>query len=271
MEREALEGETPAADGTAAERRARDLAWLARMREADDTAAFEMLFNAYVVPLVRFAQRRVASRELARDIVTDVMVELWRRRRTLQIQTTLSAYLYGAVLHKARRHAHHLALERYWQRQWTAEGYSLAVGTHALRGESDIDTDLDTQFVREAVAALLAQARRVAELRWFEGLSRAEIGSEAAHRGPDGQRAPRCRDADRPRPADASPGEPRMSAPRTWARRSGRGTKTVVTTVTSVNSWTASRGPRSSRSRERGGSPRQLPGRFTDKGLIRRA
>ena len=62
MEREAPGGETPAADGTAAERRARDLAWLARMREADDTAAFEMLFDAYVVPLVKFAQRRIASR-----------------------------------------------------------------------------------------------------------------------------------------------------------------------------------------------------------------
>lgn len=175
MEREAPGGETPAADGTAAERRARDLAWLARMREADDTAAFEMLFDAYVVPLVKFAQRRIASRELARDIVTDVMVDVWRRRHELVLETTFAAYAYRAVSNKAAQHVRHAQLERKWLGTFAQEGLSPTIGTYALRGPEEMDRDLDRQALHAAVDALPEATRRVAILRWFEGLSHPEI------------------------------------------------------------------------------------------------
>lgn len=69
----------------------------------DDSAAFEELYNRYWQQLYLFAFRRLRHMEEARDAVQDVFINLWLRRYTLQVTTTLRTYLFAAVRYEVLR------------------------------------------------------------------------------------------------------------------------------------------------------------------------
>jgi RNA polymerase sigma-70 factor (ECF subfamily) len=168
--------EQPKLSDTDREDRAlRDKTWLARIRDTGDTAAFEQLFRAYMTPLTTYAESVVKSHEVARDVVTDVMLELWKRRSSLVIRTTVASYLYGAVFHGACRCVRRQRLERHWQGKFAAEGKSPMMSTYTLRGPEDMEAAVDREILWAAIAELPERARCVAIFRWVEGHSRGEI------------------------------------------------------------------------------------------------
>lgn len=59
--------------------------------------AFELLFNKYLHKLHLFASEYTNDKELAREIVMDVMLRLWQKRDDLGHIKSLNAYLYSAV------------------------------------------------------------------------------------------------------------------------------------------------------------------------------
>ncbi|WP_341837837.1 sigma-70 family RNA polymerase sigma factor [Chitinophaga pollutisoli] len=67
-----------------------------RVRQ-DDGAAFKVLFDRYWEKLYVYALNRLPSESDAQDVVQDVMISLWSRRATVNITTTLAAYLHAAV------------------------------------------------------------------------------------------------------------------------------------------------------------------------------
>ncbi len=82
---------------------------LRRLNEGDDEA-FNMLFRKYYGPLCRFACRYLGRPDLSEDIVSDTFYNIWNKRITLNITTSLKSYLFQAVcknslnyLRKAKR------------------------------------------------------------------------------------------------------------------------------------------------------------------------
>jgi len=74
---------------------------------AGDLTAFEGVYRATYTPLWRFAYRIVQSADVAHDVVHDVFLSLWARRHVWSIQTTVRAYLYGAVRQRAFKDVRH--------------------------------------------------------------------------------------------------------------------------------------------------------------------
>lgn len=70
---------------------------------AGDAQAFEELYMTYAGALWQFAYRYVRERAVAEDVVQDVFRKLWERREGLDVDTSLDAYLYGAVRNRALR------------------------------------------------------------------------------------------------------------------------------------------------------------------------
>jgi RNA polymerase sigma-70 factor (ECF subfamily) len=66
-----------------------------------DPQAFEGLFRRYYASLFQYCQGIVTVREVAEDIVQDVFVYLWNNRKTIEITTSIKAYLYSSVRHGA--------------------------------------------------------------------------------------------------------------------------------------------------------------------------
>ena len=76
---------------------------LARLRHGDDEA-YATIFREHYSWLVLTASRLLGDRSLAEEVVQDVMLELWRRRESLQVEQSFRAYLIRSTRNRALNH-----------------------------------------------------------------------------------------------------------------------------------------------------------------------
>lgn len=99
----------PAGDGANAPDQ--DDALLQRLRGGEQTA-FDAIFRQWYAGLVRAAEAMLRDRAVAEEIVQDVMLELWRRRESLDPHGSPKAYLYQSTRNRALNHLRHLQVQR---------------------------------------------------------------------------------------------------------------------------------------------------------------
>lgn len=68
--------------------------------KANQSIAFENLFNKYWRDLYERAYRRLGDQLEAEDMVQDIFTNIWERRHTLEIKTPLQGYLRTALKYK---------------------------------------------------------------------------------------------------------------------------------------------------------------------------
>jgi RNA polymerase sigma-70 factor (family 1) len=80
----------------------------------DDETAYRELFFTFYKPLLQFANSFVQSREVAEEVVSDVFIGLWERRRHLEDVQNIRVYLYvctrNAALKYLSRQQKHLSI-----------------------------------------------------------------------------------------------------------------------------------------------------------------
>ena len=69
------------------------------MSEGDESA-FQEIYRRYWYKLYTVANRKSGSEEDAEEIVQDIFISLWNRRDSIQITTTLNAYLAVSVKYR---------------------------------------------------------------------------------------------------------------------------------------------------------------------------
>lgn len=147
--------------------------WLARLRRGDESA-FETIYTAYAERLWRFAHGYVRDADVAEDLVHDVFLSLWDRRKRIEA-AHLGVYLYGATRNRALQWLRH---GRVVERTVTSDAVG-SVGTPSAPPTPD--EDLLTREIDTAIASALAtmpEARRTAfRLRWEDELSFPEIAT----------------------------------------------------------------------------------------------
>ncbi|MCW3467853.1 RNA polymerase sigma factor [Chitinophaga nivalis] len=79
-----------------------DTALLERIRQ-DDVQAFKILYDRFWESLFLFAMKRLKNEADAKDVVQEMLIRLWVRRHTLNIETTLGAYLASAAHYEVLR------------------------------------------------------------------------------------------------------------------------------------------------------------------------
>lgn len=144
----------------------RDL--LDRLR-AGDKDAFDSIFRTHYAHLVGLAERMLRERPAAEEIVQDVMLELWRRRETLVVETSLRAYMFRATRNRVLNHIRHQRV--------AARGAPLIAADPVAAPSADasiIEQEID-RALQEAIADLPARCREVFELSRVHGLTYAEI------------------------------------------------------------------------------------------------
>ena len=143
---------------------------LARLR-AGETSAFDSIFRANYALLVRAAEAMLRERATAEEIAQDVMLELWRRRESLDVTESVRGYLMQATRNRALNDLRHRAIERRSEPQ-IIEGTARSRPTDAGARESEIEAALHS-----AIADLPDRCRQIFELSRFEGLKYAEIAT----------------------------------------------------------------------------------------------
>lgn len=147
---------------------------VARVR-AGDVAAFDELFRACWSPLCAFAMLYLRDENAAADVVAEVFAALWRTRTTWSVRTTVEAYLYAAVRHRAlnarrttaRRSRHYTALE---QERDASAAPTLPPGADVL-----VESRERHAIVARALTTLPARYRLVLALRWQQQMQWPEV------------------------------------------------------------------------------------------------
>lgn len=65
-----------------------------RISQYDDEIAYKDIFFTFYKALVRFSMTFVEERETAEEVVSDVMMKMWEKRKTLSSIENLRVYLY---------------------------------------------------------------------------------------------------------------------------------------------------------------------------------
>ena len=146
----------------------RDL--LARIRGGDQTA-FDSVFREHYASLVRCAEAMLRRRDVAEEVVQDVLLALWQRRDTLVVDDSLRAYLFRATRNRSLNHLRHAAIERKAEPELSAVEPPDAPGPAAL-----VDEEI-AAALRSAMDHLPPRCREVFELSRVHGLRYAEIAS----------------------------------------------------------------------------------------------
>jgi RNA polymerase sigma-70 factor (ECF subfamily) len=138
---------------------------------AGDESAFDTVFRNHYALLVRMAESVVRERALAEEIAQEVMLELWRRRESLQVEQTFRAYLIRSTRNRALNHIRH-------QRVVAREAAIAAIDSPSAPSAEDemLGTELE-QVVRAAIDGLPEKCREVFRLSREQGLKYAEIAA----------------------------------------------------------------------------------------------
>ncbi len=149
-----------------------DQSQLIRLRHGDSTA-FETIFRTYYPQLVRLATRYLNRRDRAEEIVQDVLLKIWERRATLQIEGTLVVYLYSAVRNESLKRIQRDEREQGWiaSESTTLPEYAIVDGN--ATGEGDELAVLVTR----AMESLPSRCREVFRIYREHDLNSSEIAA----------------------------------------------------------------------------------------------
>jgi len=139
-----------------------------------DTNAFNGIYDRYFRPLINTAYQRVGCREEAQEIVQDLFVGLYLKRKQVQHTANLSGYLHTSLRNKIidkyreelTRQKHHDLLKQY---------YGSATGDMP---DKEIDKKILQATIANIVRQLPEKCRQVFVMSRMEYLSHQAIAKE---------------------------------------------------------------------------------------------
>ncbi|HMQ49691.1 MAG TPA: RNA polymerase sigma-70 factor [Saprospiraceae bacterium] len=141
-----------------------DAALLAALKGGEEKA-MEVIFRLHYADLCRAVLRIIPSPEIAEDIGQDVLLELWRKRAQVQINTSLAAYLRRAGVNRALNYLR----DQKMKFDQDADLEYHAPITPAVTQE--LEAEELKQKIDEAIDALPERCRVVFVLSRFEDMS----------------------------------------------------------------------------------------------------
>lgn len=143
---------------------------------ADDEKAFDQLVEARYRVLFNYATRFTKDRDLIKDCVQDLFLELWNRRKAIVDTPYVTIYLIKALRNNLLRK---LRRERNWaiavEEDSDLDRHSideLTIEATWVAEEIQVSTE---QNLRQAVAQLPKRQQEVVFLKFYEGLSNDDI------------------------------------------------------------------------------------------------
>lgn len=143
----------------------------AKIPNLEDEKVFEAAFKQYFKPLHAYANAMLKDGQAAEEVVQTVFLNLWERRRSLTISSSLKAFLYKCVYFDCLNQLKHQKVRRKHlehKRQDMAND-TLGDASYSLR-EREIQARLE-----QSLRGLPDKCRKVFQLSRYEDLKYHEI------------------------------------------------------------------------------------------------
>lgn len=147
----------------------RDYELLAQFK-GGQRSAYEEIYHRYWTLMLQHARKMVQSNEDAKDLVQDVFSVFWLEGPTLDLKSTLSAYLYSLVRYKVFN-----LIERKKVRSNYLMSLETANKENNYSGEYRVREKQMEQLIERGIAALPPKMREVFELSRKANLNYREI------------------------------------------------------------------------------------------------
>lgn len=134
---------------------------------------FDNIYILYYSRMHRFARAYVLSNEDAENIVQDVFLLLWERRMVLDIQISLTAYLFSLVKNKCLDYLRHKVVADEYKKELTLKLTALELLNHTLSSEDDVE-----RIITNAINKLPERCKLIFLKSRIEGKKYREIAEE---------------------------------------------------------------------------------------------
>jgi RNA polymerase sigma-70 factor (family 1) len=141
--------------------------------QTGDEKAFEMMFRKFYQPLCRYAYSYVSDHEEAEEIVQASFIGIWEKRQSIDIATSLKAYLYRSVRNASLNVIKHGKVKQVYLQQ---SEFTVEKTTEAT--EQALITDELEQKIFSAIQTLPEQCRLIFKLSRFEEMKYQEIADQ---------------------------------------------------------------------------------------------
>ncbi len=140
--------------------------------DTGSTMAFEDLFKSHYKRLHAYACTIVKDEIMAEEMVQQVFYKLWEKRDRIQVQQSVTAYLYRSVYHESINYLRHAKVKSAYQfhAAYHTSHQESTSGRTALR---ELEQKLDT-----ALKELPQQCRTIFQMSRFEELKYREIADQ---------------------------------------------------------------------------------------------
>lgn len=141
--------------------------------KSGNKAAFEEVYQRYWGILYIHVLKFLRNEEEAKDVLQDLFVSLWMKSADLNINTSLSAYLYSAIRNKAFNLIDRKAIQ---------DNYVQSIAQFIDRNEYTSDQDLRLKELKHEIESeinrLPEKMRKIFEMSRIEYLSHKEIAEK---------------------------------------------------------------------------------------------
>lgn len=142
-----------------------------------DEETYIFLFREYYVSLCSYSRRYVGRKDVAEEIVSDTFLKIWETRESLQINTSVKAYLFQAVCNNSLNYLRKLKkqeiLTEYFL-ETSSENIGFATTSEEIE-EQSLTMESINEKIEEAVSLLPEQQQKVFRLKRFEGKKNKEV------------------------------------------------------------------------------------------------
>lgn len=139
----------------------------------NDQVAFTALYRRYWESLFVTTVKVIGSKEDAADIVQEVFISLWNRRRDLSLTSTLAAWLHTSVKYKAI----HYIEKNITRRNYLKTLGDLETASPAPSAEVLLQTKELGELLRSVIGNMPPKMREVYQLSRQEHLTHKEIAA----------------------------------------------------------------------------------------------
>jgi len=150
---------------------------IAKKIELGDEATYIALFREFYVSLCAYSRRYVGRKDVAEEIVSETFYKIWENRKTIEIKTSVKAYLFHAVCNNSLYYLRQIKKEEKLE-NYFSDIYSENIGfasTVEIIPEQSLLFEEMAQRIEEAVSRLPAQQQQTFRLKRFEGKKNRKI------------------------------------------------------------------------------------------------